>query len=581
MNQHIAVIGCGVAGLFFLKAYTEQGQPGTTLSIFEASETMGVGMPYSAQGANAEHLSNIMCQEFPDMPEPPHMWLARQSDEFLAEHGIPRENISERFIFPRLTLGVYMESQFAVLVQIARARNLNVALYPKHRIADIEDRPEDGKVRIHILGGNHIEFDHVVVTTGHVWPTRKEKKVPGYYDSPFPFKKLTTQFNHHVGLMGTSLTAVDAIRTLSRAHGHFESADTTGKLRYVANPGTENFKISMHSRRGLLPGIRFHAERPLIEKYTHLHITKGDIERNIADNDGFLSLDFMFEAAYKGTMALKDAAYFSVIKDMTLEQFVEHVYAQVRTDDPFAQFKEQLQSARESEANDHIVHWKETLEVFFYTLNFHAKNLSAEDMLRLRNHITPLMTYISACLPFDSCDELLALHEVGKLDIVAVGFDSHITTSESESGATFHYKNGQAQDVHAHYDSFIECTGQRALPFEAFPFKTLVQQGVVSAARLKFANAAHATSSGCDIEHNEQGVFLRVPGVAINDNYAAIDARGKPHPRISIMAFAHIQGLNPDVPGIPCCSDISGMVFHAINDNLQSLTLAPTHQLTM
>lgn len=582
MRKNIAVIGCGVAGLFSLKAFIQHGQPGTTLSIFEASETMGVGMPYSPLWAGPEHKANILCQEFPEMLEPPHIWLARQSDTFLAEQGIARDEISESFIFPRITLGHYMQAQFSLLLEAAEQKGLKVNLYPKHMIADIRDLPGDDKVRIQIHDGLELEFEHAVVTTGHVWPVKRENAVPGYYDSPFPLRKLSGIFNHHVGLMGSSLTAVDAIKTLSRRHGHFEPAGSNGSLKYIPNSGTENFKISMHSRRGLLPGIRFHTESPLIDKY--LHISRLEIDHNIAAN-GFLSLDYVFDKAYMQVIAKKDPELHAAIQGMNLEEFVEYVYVQVRSNDPFKLFRSQLEAARAAEAAKSPIHWKEALEGLFYTLNFHAKHLSGEDMLRLRTQMMPLLSYISACLPFDSCEELIALHEAGKLKIIEVGYEASVSTNSSQPGATFNYTNQEGATINAHYDVFIECVGQRAQPFQAFPFKTLLAQGAVSPARVKFAQAANAKElhhlpSGCGIEYEQDTAYLRVPGLAINDDFAAISTDGKPNPRLSIMTFAHIQGFNPDVPGIPCCSDIAEMVFRAVNDNEAPSMPAHTRELS-
>lgn len=573
MHKNIAVIGCGAAGLFLLKAFIEQEDTNSVLNIFEASDNFAVGMPYSKEWANVEHKSNIACQEFPEMLEEPHHWLMRQSSEFLADHRISRDQISELLVFPRITLGAYLQDQFSELLKIARQKRLQVNLHQKHKVNDIETLPNE-KIRIHIEEGPQLEFDNVIIETGHEWPQRKENRITGYYDSPFPLKKLTGTFNHHVGLMGSSLTAVDAIKTLAKGHGQFLPADNNGALRYVPRSGTDNFKIILHSRRGLLPSIRFHFEYPRIQKY--IYISKEEIENNIASNDGYLSLNYVFEKSYKDTIAEKDPALYAVIKNMSLEQFVEHMYTQIRSDKPFERFQEQLKISRRSEARREPIHWKEALDDTFYTLNFYAKYLSAEDMLRLRNHFMPLSYYIGAFLPFDSCEELLALHNAEKLDIVEVGYDSNITTNETECGATFHYKAKNGKDAHTHYETFIECTGQRQQPFEAFPFKTLVKQGIVSPARVKFLSAAAAEKlqtvpSGCRIEKEDDSYSLRLPGIRINDNFQPVGVEGNPAQRINIMSISHIKGMSPDFTGIPFCNDVSRMVFHAINDNKQAL----------
>ena len=95
--------------------------------------------------------------------------------------------------------------------------------------------------------------------TGHNWPKTFEGKVKGYYDSPYPPSKLKLKLNHSVAIKGSSLTAIDAIRTLARNNGKF-SRDSHRYLVYELDPELQNFKIIMHSRSGLLPAVRFHLE---------------------------------------------------------------------------------------------------------------------------------------------------------------------------------------------------------------------------------------------------------------------------------------------------------------------------------
>ncbi len=54
-------------------------------------------------------------------------------------------------------------------------------------------------------------------------------------------------------------------------------------------------------------------------------------------------------------------------------------------------------------------------------LNYPAKHMSAEDMLRLKKHLLPLVSTVIAFIPQSSAQELLALHKAGKLDLVADG----------------------------------------------------------------------------------------------------------------------------------------------------------------
>ena len=55
----IAILGGGPSGLFMFKRLLEAGNKKFVITIFEAKETLGVGFPYSPDGANAEHITNV------------------------------------------------------------------------------------------------------------------------------------------------------------------------------------------------------------------------------------------------------------------------------------------------------------------------------------------------------------------------------------------------------------------------------------------------------------------------------------------------------------------------------------------
>lgn len=74
-----------------------------------------------------------------------------------------------------------------------------------------------------IEGGEQLEFDEVVICTGHKWPVKNEGVTAGYFDSPYPPSKLKLKMNHPVAIKGSSLTAIDAIRTLVRSNGTFDT----------------------------------------------------------------------------------------------------------------------------------------------------------------------------------------------------------------------------------------------------------------------------------------------------------------------------------------------------------------------
>ena len=284
----------------------------------------------------------------------------------------------------------------------------------------------------------------MIICTGHSWPKKYEGKIPGYFDSPYPPAKLGIIANHPVAVKGSSLTAIDAIRTLARTNGTFYR-DENNTLKYAVSPSSTNFKIDMHSRSGLLPAVRFHLEDShLINSGV---LTENEIEAHKAANNGFLSLDYIFEEDFKKLLEAKDPKMYGKIKDFSLEEFTDFImYARDR-EAPFELFKKEFAEAARSIKKEESIYWKELLAILSFSLNYPAKYLSAEDMMRLQQSLMPLISIVIAFVPQASAIELIALHDAGILDIQAVGNDSEICINE-KGGIVYKYtdENQQAKE---------------------------------------------------------------------------------------------------------------------------------------
>lgn len=162
-------------------------------------------------------------------------------------------------------------------------------------------------------------FDKAVICIGHHWPKINEGIVPGYFDSPYPPSKLNLKLNYPVAIKGASLTAIDAIRTLARNNGHYIKKENS-LLQYQLNKGSEDFKMVMHSRNGFLPVVRFHLDDSHLQNEEIL--TEEEIMAHRKNNDGFLSLDYVFEKSFKNLFIEKDKGFYEKIKGLSLEDFV-------------------------------------------------------------------------------------------------------------------------------------------------------------------------------------------------------------------------------------------------------------------
>jgi uncharacterized NAD(P)/FAD-binding protein YdhS len=554
----IAILGGGPSGLFMFKRLVESGMENLHIDIFEKREQLGVGMPYSTAGANDEHITNVSGNEIPLLVTPIAEWIKTVSEETLERFHI-NEKFNDFRVLPRLLFGQYLSAQFDLLLQQADASDIEHEVYFDSPVTDIIDHTNH--VAVEIKGGRLFEFDTVIICTGHNWPVKHEGIVPGYFDSPYPPAKLALKLNHPVAIKGSSLTAVDAIRTLARQHGTFErnNENTTFKLREEHN----NFKMVMHTRNGMLPAVRFHLDNPHLENDKLL--TPDEIAEHIASNNGFLSLDFVFEKDFKEIFRDKEPDFYQRIKHMSMEEFVADMMELRERLDPFQLLRAEYAEAEKSIKRKESVYWKEMLGVLSFAMNYPAKHLSAEDMQRLQKVLLPLISIVIAYIPQSSTEELLALHNAGLLEMIPVGEDSKVE-AKAGGGAVYYY-----DDQAVFFNTYVDCVGQPHLNYKDFPFKSLLSHKRISPAHLKFKSVEEgkkALEAGKEVEQDAGGdYYLQVPGITINDKFQVIDEYGAYNDRIYIMAVPYIGGYNPDYSGLDFCEEASAAIIKNILKN--------------
>lgn len=558
-QKSIAILGAGPAGLFAFKELVSSGRDGIAISIFERKKQLGAGMPYSTEGANPEHVTNVSDNEIPTLVTSISDWIKTAPKEILAPFNMVPEKFNEYKVVPRLLFGEYLSAQFVLLLEMAAEAGIEVTVHLATPALDIIDSQNSGSVCV-ITETGEFYFDHAIICTGHYWPKKHERHVPGYFDSPYPPSKLAQKLNHAVAIRGSSLTAIDAIRTLARSNGVF-SEDKEGMLKYDLDKDSRGFEIMMHSRSGLLPAVRFHLEDSHLSNDALL--TEEELSAHMAANEGFLSLDYIFEKDFKRLFMERNPDFYQEIKHMDIEAFVNHMMGLRESLDPFTLFLAEYRQAEKSIRRQESVYWKEMLAVLSFAMNYPAKHLSAEDMLRLKKVLMPLISIVIAFVPQSSCKELLALHDAGILDIVSVGSDSKIVP-DAKGGIVYHYLDGKYAKQEIHYKTFIDCIGQPHLSYDDFPFEGLKNSKAIAPARLKFRSDSESlaaiSNKNEEVVHSGDGYYLNVPGIGINDHFQVLDQYGAYNDRIYIMAVPFIGGFNPDYSGLDFCEAASAKI---------------------
>ena len=290
-------------------------------------------------------------------------------------------------------------------------------------------------------------------------------------------------------------------------------------------------------------------------------LTREEIDAHRKNNDGFLSLDFLFEKDFKEIFRERDPEFYQHIKDFSIEDFVADMMELRERLDPFQLLRAEYVQAVKSIKRQESVYWKEMLAVLSFAMNHPAKYLSAEDMQRLQKVLMPLISIVIAFVPQKSCEELLALHQAGVLDLVPVGSDSTVEP-QNEGGILYHFTDDDNNAQSVYYKTYIDCVGQPHLSYHDFPFKSLLSQKAISPARLKFkcseAGDIALAEDPENVARDEQGnYFLNVSGIAINDNFQIIDQYGAYNKSLYIMAVPYIGGFNPDYSGLDFCEAAS------------------------
>ncbi|GAA3756786.1 FAD/NAD(P)-binding protein [Flavobacterium ginsengiterrae] len=563
-KKRISILGGGPSGLFMYKRLIDNGSTETEVTIYERKSMLGAGMPYGSEGANDEHVTNVSDNEIPTIVNSIEDWIQTAPSELLERFNINPDKFNEFKVLPRILFGYYLSSQFELLQEIAAHKGIKTVIHYQTNVTDLIYNKEEKTVTV-VTENRKEEYDYAVICTGHKWPLRNEGKVKGYYDSPYPPSKIALKLNHTVAVRGSSLTAIDAIRTLARCNGNFIKGEN-GMLHYEKADESPDFKIIIHSRSGMLPAVRFHLEDSHLRPDSLL--TREEIEAHRKENEGFLSLDFMFKNNFKKIFREKDPDFYERIKDFTIEEFVADMMEIRERLDPFLLLRAEYNEAEKSIKRKQSVYWKEMLAVLSFAMNHPAKYLSAEDMQRLQKVLMPLISIVIAFVPQQSCNELLALHHAGVLDITAVNQDSSVEPQHN-GGIIYHYTDENQNQKSEYFNTFIDCVGQPHLSYQDFPFATLLNQKAISPAQLKFQcdkAASHALEEGNQlVEKNPDGSYwLKVSGIAINDNFQIIDQYGAFNERIYIMAVPYIGGYNPDYSGLDFCEASSLLIVNSI-----------------
>lgn len=460
----IAIIGSGPMGVYVLHHLTAMARAPLAITIFEASAIAGFGMPYDP-ALNADYmLCNAFSREIPAPVEPLIDWLESLPKRELSEWELSTHDLSPRAFYPRVLIGEYLQAQFDSVCRRACAAGHSVKLRTETRVADIV-ADSAGELCVD-TGASDREgpqpFDIVVIASGHKWPDKPEiDGVPML--SPWPYTNLTQCPDKDIGILGSSLSAIDVVVALGHARGSFDDSGDT--VSWTPKDGNDDLRITMVSLMGVMPEADFYYRfpyEPLVK------MTGAAVDALVAQGAGGL-LDRIFallcdelDAADPGYLARFPAAA------RTVEGFADSYFAHRRELGGLDAVKRDLAKARAT------LRAKETIPHRYALLRGHERfdavlrKLSEDDYKRFLDHLMPVFADCYAAVPHLSLARVIAMYDAGVLDLAATCPGAKFSADDTGQIGI------ETDDGRKGFAVLIDARGQAAAGLDALDFPRLV-----------------------------------------------------------------------------------------------------------
>ena len=257
---NITIIGGGACGIslfieLFLQLRIANSHKKVSITIIEENEEVGKGLAFGTKqpGHILNTQADLMGIHF---AEPAHFseWL-KKHDSRVGKEIVDNQGEDQAFTTRRL-YGDYLKEQFDLYFELAEKEGMSVDLI-KASATDIEKQKNGYSIQL--SSGQRKLCDFAVLATGtpvaNMYEELSDKK--NYFDSPWPSSKILDRVprNENVGILGSSLSAIDALMTLA-------DNDHQGK-------------ITFYSLDGLMPRVQ--VEKP--ESYNCQHLTVSNLHK--------------------------------------------------------------------------------------------------------------------------------------------------------------------------------------------------------------------------------------------------------------------------------------------------------------
>lgn len=518
--KKIAIIGTGPTGIYTFYSLFQNQTP-VAITLYERADEAGIGMPYADEENSCMMLANIASVEIPPIFCTYLDWLKKQPEEWLAYYGVQTATMHERQFLPRIMLGAYFRDRFLFLVQRATQKGFQIVVRESCEVIDLQVT-ENGVKLWTVKDEEPAHFDLAVVATGHVWPDEQEA-TRSFFPSPWS-GLIDAHINAgNIGIMGTSLSAIDAVMAVVARHGIFtEAADN--QIHFRLNPESQALKITLMSRSGILPEADFYCPFP----YDPLQVvtSRAINEAIVAGSNGLLDRVFALIVEEIERAAPQWSTDIS-LHTLTADTFSDAWFAERKKHNPFDWAEANLYDVERNKKEKHTIPWRYAILRLHEVIEEIVPHLSEQDRERFNSGLARVFIDNYTAIPPASIRRLLALRQAGILNIHALGQD--YTLNIEQDRTLIHSPQGDVV-----FDVFIDARGQRPLKISDLPFPG-------------FRETLAAT--GDDF-----------PAVA--DDYTLLEPkylRG----RIAFGAIPYLMHDQPFIQGITVCAEIGKQIAKA------------------
>ena len=460
--KNIAIIGGGPTAVYTLAALVGSKTP-IGVVIFEKCSEIGSGMPYSSDTATPSMMSNIAGFEIPPVLTPLRDWLADLDRKSLADMRLTADDIDARTYYGRLVLGRYFQAQLSQMVSRARGAGHQIELRRRTEVNDVLIKRNGITICwASPLGDGDDLFDEVVIATGHSWTRQPKGDVTDTNLVPlWPIKDVHAIAGDYIGVLGTSLSGIDAVVAIADLHGDFVE-DQNG-MRWALRPGHSLPRIAMLSRKGLLPEADYYYPFPLPELNS---LTEDRVLEESQQGQAGL-FDRLFSLFIKDLLSVIGNGGPVLHDDMSVDSFVQTYFLSRMDTDPFEYARSNLAEARAGHANRTPCRWRVSILKAHEVFEMAAPYLNEADLEVLKSKLGSVFADNYSSVPHPSIERMLALHDVGVLEVIALGDEYNVENTSHgikvSNGGLIH-----------NFDALIDARGQRPLGINELGFAGLV-----------------------------------------------------------------------------------------------------------